>query len=185
MLALYDEDLIGVDPHSKNLSPEMQIKIYRETCRNVWYFIREVVRIPADGASIPYAANLGNITLTYLREQNKNVILILPRQHGKTLGSVIFDIWNHCFVTTNANEVYLNKGKQDAIKNLKLFSNTKELLPLWMRDNFIEDKKNDIDNQEKKLLARRNNEIKVVSGGSDPDSADKAGRRINDIYNNF
>jgi len=46
---------------------------------------------------------------------------------------------------------------------------------------FIEDPKADIDNQENKLIAKRNNTLKVVSPGSDPDAADKAGRRINHI----
>ena len=82
MLILYDESLQGVDPQSKNLTPAQQLAIYVECCSNIWYFLREVVRIPADGADIPYELNLGNYTLTYLKLRNKNQILILPRQHG-------------------------------------------------------------------------------------------------------
>lgn len=95
------------------------------------------------------------------------------------MGEVVFDVWNLCFVTKNTNIVYLNKGKQDAVKNLKLFRDVKGLLPQWMLDMFVADAKADIDNQENKLIARRNNTLKVVSPGSDPDAADKAGRRIN------
>lgn len=178
MLTLYDPTLVGVDPYDPNLTELQKVSIYRECSINYWYFIREVVHIPADGASIKYEINLGNMTLGYLRIKNKNIILILPRQHGKTLGEVIFEVWNLAFVTKNTNVTYLNKAKGDTIKNLKLFRDVLDLLPHWMLDNFIRDYKNDIDNQENKLLARRNNVLKAVSGGSDPDAADKAGRGL-------
>lgn len=122
------------------------------------------------------------MTLTYLRARNKNIIEILPRQHGKTMGEVIIDLWNLCFITRNSTTMYMNKAKADAIKNVKLFADLKEQLPIWMRENFIADKK-DIDNQETKLIARRNNTIKVIAPGTDRDSADKAGRR-NDLCHN-
>ena len=86
MLELYDENLIGVDARSRDLTAEQKIAIYRECCRNYWYFIREVVKIPADGAEIPYELNLGNYTLSYLKLKNQNFILILPRQHRKNYG---------------------------------------------------------------------------------------------------
>lgn len=181
MLELNDPSLVGVDPYSRDLTNAQKVAIYRECCNNLWYFIREVVRIPADGASISYELNLGNCTLNYIRKDNRNLMLILPRQHGKTLGEVIFEVWNLCFVTKNTNVSYLNKAKGDAIKNLKLFRDVIDLLPRWMLDLFIKDYKNDIDNQENKLLSKRNNTLKAVSGGSDPDAADKAGRRTYNI----
>lgn len=176
MLTLYDESLQGIDPYSRNLTTDQQLAIYRECCKNVWYYIREVVRIPQDGAAVNYGLNLGNLTLTYLRNKNKNFVLLLPRQHGKTMGECVFDSWVLCFSARNANIIYLNKGKQDAIKNLKLIKDIKDLLPPWMLDLFIFDK-GDIDNQESKLIKKLNNTIKVVAPGSDPDAADKAGRR--------
>lgn len=188
MLELYDESLSGVDPYSDKLTTTQKIGIYRECCRNVWYFIREVVRLPADGAVIPYNLNLGNCTMTYLKAKNKSFILILPRQSGKTMGEVVFDVWSLCFVTKNTNIIYLNKGKSDAVKNLKLFKDVKSLLPKWMMEMFIEDPKKDIDNQENKLIYKRNNTIRVVAPGSDPDAADKQGRGLttsNIVFDEF
>lgn len=188
MLALYDEKLVGVDPYSTELTSAEKVAIYRECCRNFWYFIREVVKLPADGAEIRYELNLGNCTLSYLCQLDKNIILLLPRQHGKTMGKVVFDIWNTCFVTKNTNIIYLNKGKGDAVKNLKLFRDIKNLLPQWMLELFINDAKKDVDNQENKLISKRNNTLKVVSPGSDPDSADKAGRGLttsNIVFDEF
>ena len=175
MLTLYDEDLVGVDPHSKEVdkNPELQFKIYREICRNFRYFIREVCLIPADGAEIKYELNLGNCTLSYLKLKNKNLIMILPRQHGKTMGQTVYDVWLLCFATTNSNCIYLNKGKSDAIKNLKLWRDIKALLPRWLLDNYVADYKKDIDNQESKLVAKRNNTLKIVAPANDPDQAEK------------
>lgn len=98
------------------------------------------------------------------------------------MGEVVFDVWNLCFVTKNTNVVYLNKGKQDAVKNLKLFRDVKNLLPDWMLDMFVNDPKKDIDNQENKLIARRNNTIKVVAPGADPDAADSKESLYNESY---
>jgi len=190
MLALYDEGLRGLDPRSKKVAedPELQLRILREITNNIWYFIREVVLIPAEGQDVPYELNLGNCTLTYLREKNRNIMCILPRQSGKTMGEAVFEVWNTNFVTRNTTVTYLNKAKPDAIKNLKLIRDIRELLPEWMKEKFVVDRKNDIDNQELKLIAKRNNTIRVASGGSDPDSSEKAGRGLttaNVIFDEF
>lgn len=187
LLALYDEGLVGVDPYDKNLTQEQMVRIYQECCLNKWYFMREVVRLPQDGANVKYLANIGNITLSYIKGKNKNQIMLLPRQHGKTMGEVIDDVWSLCFVSKNTNIIYLNKGLQDCIKNLKLFRDIKNLLPDWMLNNFILDKK-DKDNEEYKLIARRNNTLKVVAPANDPDGADKAGRGLttsNIVFDEF
>lgn len=46
MLMIYDKDLIGVDPYDKNLTVEMKEKIREECKNNIWYFFRNVCRIP-------------------------------------------------------------------------------------------------------------------------------------------
>lgn len=186
MLVLYDKTLSGVDPYSDEVenNVELQLRIYREICKNSWYYLREIVRIPADGRDSPYEANIANITMAYLKERNKNVVEILPRQHGKTMSNVVWDTWPTLFITRNANYVYLNKGKTDAVKNLKIFKDIKERLPMWLRQKFVEDAKKDIDNQENKLIALRNNTLRVVSPGTDEDHADKQGRglTVSNIY---
>ena len=180
MLTLYDEGLQGVDPRSKEVenSPELQLRIYREICRNVWYYLREVVRIPADGAEIMYELNIANATMAFLKLLNRNIIEIICRQHGKTMSNIVFDSWSILFITKNANYAYINKGLGDAKKNLKIFKDVRSALPKWLLVNFVEDPKRDIDNQEHKLVAKRNNSLKVVSTGADPDAADKAGRGL-------
>ena len=56
------------------------------------------------------------------------------------------------------------------------------------KGNFINDARRDIDNQEKKLVAKNNNTLGVVAPGVDPDAAEKAGRGLttsNVIFDEF
>ena len=68
-LILLDEKIQGIDPFRNDLSPEMKLRIFREICNNKWYFLREVVRVPAQGnqKGTPYEANLGNISFSFMR----------------------------------------------------------------------------------------------------------------------
>ena len=88
-LAIFDTDLIGVDPRDPRLPFAMKQKVLAECCRNFWYFIREVVRIPVQGGAvgggIPYKLSRGNLALNWACVNNINFFLELPRQHGKTI----------------------------------------------------------------------------------------------------
>lgn len=176
MLALYDKSLVGVDPFSDDLTDKQKIAIFREVSINKWYYIREVVRIPVDGVikGIPYKLNLGNLTLSYLKSKNKNQIVILPRQHGKTMGEIIDDSWILLFSGTNTNIIYSNKEFKDSKKNLKLFKDIKERLPKFLIQ-FVSHHK-DKDNEEYKLIHNRNNTLKAMAAANSDDAADKLGR---------
>jgi hypothetical protein len=177
MLALYDESLLGVDPFDPKLTDAQKIAIFRECSLNKWYYIREIVRVPVDGVidGIRYKLNLGNLTLSYLKSKNLNQIVILPRQHGKTMGEIIDDSWILLFSGTNTNIIYSNKQFEDSKKNLKLFKDIKERLPKYLTD-FIANKKADKDNEEYKLIAARNNTLRAMSAANSDDMADKLGR---------
>jgi hypothetical protein len=177
MLALIDESLIGVDPHSKELTEAQKIAIYREIAINKWYYIREVVRVPVDGVieGISYRLNLGNLTLSYLKTKNINQVVILPRQHGKTIGQIIDDSWTMLFAGTNTNIIYSNKEFKDSKKNLKLFKDIRDRLPRFLVE-FVSNGKSDKDNEEYKLVANRNNTLKAMAAANSDDGADKLGR---------
>jgi len=177
MLALYDESLIGVDPFSPNLTEAQKIAIFRECALNKWYYLREVVRVPVDGIieGIPYKLNMGNLTLSYLKSKNLNQIVILPRQHGKTLGQIIDDSWIMLFAGTNTNIIYSNKEFKDSKKNLKIFKDIRDRLPQFIV-SFISNRKSDKDNEEYKLIANRNNTLKAMAAANSDDAADKLGR---------
>ena len=71
-LRLYDPDLKGIDPYQKILPMDLQLKIIYECIINPWYFLREVCRIPEDGAPIEigggtqYRIDRNNLAAWYL-----------------------------------------------------------------------------------------------------------------------
>lgn len=178
MLALFNPELSGVDPRSPSLTPKEKIQIFEECSLNVWYFLREVIRIPVEGKEegVPYDLNLGNLTMSFLKEKNINQIVTLPRQHGKTVGEIAYDTWNINFSCINTNIIYLNKEFRDSKENLKRYKNIKLLLPAWLRE--LVGSRDDKDNEELKLNARRNNSLKAMPAAVTVDGADKLGRGL-------
>lgn len=177
-LALNDPDLQGVDPRSKTLTAEQKVKIMVEISMNKWYFLREVIRIPVEGQDegLRYALNLGNLSMSYLKSKNKNQIVILPRQHGKTVGEICDDEWTLNFATTNTNLIYLNKEFKDSKEGLRKYKMMRLLLPVWIRD--ILRHPNDKDNEEMKIVGSRNNTLKALPAANTIDQADKLGRGL-------
>ena len=177
MLALHDETLVGVNPHSPDLTDAQKVAVYREVSINKWYYLREVIRIPVEGkiAGIQYRLNLGNMTLSYLKAKNVNQLIVLPRQHGKTVGVIADDSWTMLFAATNVNVIYSNKEFKDSKKNLKIFKDLKDRLPQYLVE-FSANKKGDKDNEEYKLIFNRNNTLKAMSSANSDDAADKLGR---------
>jgi len=176
MLELYEESLVGVDPHSENLTAVQKIAIFKECTQNVWYYLREIIRIPGDGKleGGSYKLNLGNMSMTYLKSKNKNQIVVLPRQFGKTMGQLSFDTWILLFAATNANIMYSNKEFKDSKEALRKIKNLKERLPKWLTDLVAD--KGDKDNEEKKVFARKNNTLMALAAANSDDTAEKLGR---------
>jgi len=176
MLELYDESLIGVDPHSERLTSMQKIAIFKECTLNVWYFLREIIRIPSDGNldGDPYKLNLGNMSMTYLKTKNKNQIVVLPRQFGKTMGQLAYDTWVLLFAATNANIMYSNKEFKDSKESLRKIKNLKERLPRWLTDLVAD--RDDKDNEEVKLFAKKNNKLVALAAANSDDTAEKLGR---------
>ncbi len=176
MLTLYNEDLQGVDPHSPNLTDSQKIQIFDEVTNNLWYYLREVTRIPVPGKieGIPYKMNLGNLSLSYVKTKNKNQITVLPRQHGKTIGEILYDSWILLFAATNTNIIYSNKEFKDSKEALKRFKDIKERLPRWLVD--IVEHNKDRDNIEEKLFYNKNNTLKAMPAAISEESAEKLGR---------
>jgi hypothetical protein len=171
-LALYDRGLDGIDPHAENLDTFTQSRIIKEVKINPWYYFREVCRIPVSGGSIRFELHLGNLTLIYLLLMNLNVIEMLPRQHGKTIGTVCFFSYIIEFITDNAKAVFSNKKFDDSKLNLKRYKDIVDLLPQWMLKR---DKGLDKDNIESLLIDSTNNSIDTIPSPNSEDAADKLG----------
>lgn len=133
MLALLDPDLANVDPHDPNLPAFMKQKVLLEIRNNFWYFLREVVRIPASGQPSRFILNRGNMAFLYLASMNINTIQIQPRQTGKTIGAACHCLYVYNYRTVNTHIPFLNKELRDSKLNLARVREIRDLLPSYLR----------------------------------------------------
>lgn len=146
-LKLYDRDLVGVDPYSKALPLEMQIKIYIECVINPWYFLREIARIPADGmpvepgSGIQYILDRNNLASWYCFINHIDNYTSKPRQCGKTQDALLKLNYAYHFGASTATILFFNKDLALSKENLARLKDQRDLFPeyLQMRIAFGED----------------------------------------------
>ena len=144
-LALLDPDLAGISPFDPNLSFMMKQKVMREVRNNFWYFIREVVRVPAPGVpgGISFGLHRANLAMYFCMMYNFDVFEEIPRQLGKTMAAVVRYLWIYNFGTSYSEISFLNKKLVDSKLNLSRLKDVRSLLPsyLQMDQNFTENGK--------------------------------------------
>ena len=90
-LKLYDKDLMDIDPYDPDLTLKEMGKVATELSLNYFYFLREVSRIPEEGASTdvgggtPFQLHRGNLAMSWAFENNISSYTELPRQFGECL----------------------------------------------------------------------------------------------------
>ena len=185
-LSIYDPDLIGVDPRDPALltsTPQnnvIKMKILRECMVNFWYFIREVVRLPAEGREIPYNLHRGNLAMNYMFVYNINQFVEFPRQHGKTVSALCWYLWVFNFGGKNIKMLFAHKKHSGAKDNLKSLKNIRELLPPYLKMDSAIDPTGKQVKAPNTLETLQNpinkNLIVTLPGARTPSLADGAGR---------
>ena len=116
MLEIKDPYVVGIDPYqcddkgNTTLSKDQISRIMIEISRNMWYYLREICRIPESGASgggVPYRANRGNIAQAWCFQHGIDSWLCLPRQQGKTISCLAMLTWVYSFGTTNSQFIFI------------------------------------------------------------------------------
>lgn len=183
-LKLYNKELQGVDPHAPFLTQDTQLAIINECMINIWYFLREVVRIPdSGGKGIPYQLNRANLAAAWCFEHNIDHYLTIPRQIGKTQSTISNFLWAFLFGTTNSDMIFMNKSQDDANKNLKRLKDQRDLLPKFLQlkagNEFINrngEKEKDTDNVKTIYSAITKNSISTKPSARSAESATNIGR---------
>ena len=180
-LSIYDPDLIGVDPRDPSLNQVMKMKILRECMVNYWYFIREVVRLPAEGQEIPYNLSRGNLAMSYMFVYNISQFVEFPRQHGKTVSALCWYLWVFNFGGKNIKMLFAHKKHSGAKDNLKSLKNIRDQLPPYLKmDSAIDQMTGKQIKAPNTLETLQNpinkNLIVTLPGARTPSLADGAGR---------
>ena len=178
-LKLYDEDLVGVDPYDPNLDQRTKFKIIMECRKNMWYFIREVMRIPAPGEPMQFKLHRGNLALLWACSNNIPAYEILPRQHGKTWAVISYALWIFNYASDYTNMLFMNKQLNDSQLNLKRLKDARALLPDYLRMDKVQNSKGEMQEAKGNVNSMKNslnNEITVKASARNPISADELGR---------
>ncbi len=145
-LIILDTDLIGIDPHNlKDDSLELKMRIVREAKLNPWYFFRSIVRVPATGSyGDPFVLNRANLNMIWLYFNHIDNLVIMPRQIGKTIGSlsitaaVVYLLGENVVFSMFAKDATLRKENVERLKDIR------DALPAW----WVNKQRDDIDNKE-------------------------------------
>lgn len=134
VLALHNPDLVGVDPHSKNLTPQQIGFIIAECFENPWYWLREVVRAPAIGGvdPRPIEGNRGIVAMYWLFENHIPQFDIQPRQTGKSFGSDSIDVRSLLVTCVNTKINLLTKDDELRRKNIRRIKEIMDDLPRYL-----------------------------------------------------
>lgn len=172
-LALYDTNLIGVDPFSPDLTDEQKIRIAVECKRNYWYFIRECVKVPEGGSDgVRYVLNRANLAQAWCFLNSIDSFQTMPRQIGKTIGALCLTAWFTYFSGYNVSVGLFAKGTKLVWENVSRLKGIRNRLPKYL----IKEAQEDSDNKEGIYYAALKNQYKTFVAQSDKQAAMDQGR---------
>ena len=174
MLALHNPELVGVDPFSPDLTQEQMAMIVEECIENFWYVIREIIKLPPNSgrSDIPFKANRANICLYWLYFQHIAVLLIQPRQTGKSVSTDVLWVVLFSIMTTDMEISLLTKDDSLRVKNVERIKGIYAQLPFYLQFKL----KTDTWNTELLKISALNNTYSTLVAQPSPVNALKVGR---------
>lgn len=173
-LVLYDQDLLHVDPHDQELPIALRIKVLIECRRNPWYVLREVLKAPAaagdQGAYVEL--NRSIICLWWMYMNHITVILVQPRQTGKSFGAQLLDTALMNFYIFGGKILQLTKDDALRTENIDMINRIYNALPEYLRFRDKTDSQNTFSFSVNVL----GNSYKSVLSNKSIEMANKAGR---------
>lgn len=122
-----------LDPFSEDLTPEQIGYLVLEAKNNVWFYAREIVRVPAKGAPQPYRLYLHRAAhaTIWCYIHSFDIELCQPRQTYKTTTATA--LIQHAFIydQNNINIPYLHIKDADSTRNAGMLRDYIEAGPKW------------------------------------------------------
>jgi hypothetical protein len=173
-LVLLDTDIRDYDPYDlKDDSLELKLRIVRECKLNPWYFFRTMLRVPAAGTSgIPFYLNRANLAMIWLYFNHIDNMLIMPRQLGKTIGSISITASIIYLLGENITFAMLTKDASLRKENVERLKDIRDALPEW----FIHKQRTDTNNTEGVSYDVLNNKYVTFVAQNSIQGAERLGR---------
>lgn len=174
MLALYNPKLKGIDPYDPDLDSETQLMIAKEIKINPWYYLREVVRVPSQGATdgSPFILDRANLAFFWVYFNSIDIFETIPRQIGKTIAAMVLTSWVLFFAGQATNIGLFARGAALQVENVKRLKDIRDVLPHYL----VKQSVNDTNNKEGITYAALNNAYKTFTAQSEVQSAIDQGR---------
>lgn len=132
-LILLNPLLEFVDPYDPNITPEQAMMVAEECQLNIFYFLREVVRIPEQGGTmVRFKLDRGTLAALYCFYHNQNFYIVKPRQTGKSVGIDAMLAWAFKFGITNGGFMFSGNNEKTAKDNLGRMKAIIESLPSYL-----------------------------------------------------
>jgi len=173
-LSLLNPALKDVDPHSSNITTEEIAMVVEECVHNPWYFLREVIRVPAAGTSdsVMVNANRMNISAWFLFYNHITQFLVAPRQVGKS-ASVEILMANLLTVScVNTTIVHLTKDDSLRVSHIAKLKDIISTLPPYLNTRV----RGDANNTEKITFKELGNTYTTMVSQMSKKAALKIGR---------
>lgn len=173
-LALIDRDLKGIDPFDPDIPAHIAKRIAVECENNIWYYLREIVRVPAKASANPwmFSANRGNVALFFLALNDIDVGYTQIRQTGKTLSCNVLLDYMLTVKSRNTTMQLMTRSGRLRAENIQALKDIRKLLPSYL-GNY---NKNDADNTEMVTCLNYGNKIITALPQSSEDDATSSGR---------
>lgn len=176
-LALLNPELEKVDPHSPDLSAEEMEMIGLECKWNPWYFFREILRIPPQASPnpLPFRANRGNIALYWCFFNHIDIILIQPRQTGKSVSTDGLMVFLVRIGSRNSTIILLTKDDTLRKKNVERLKSIIDYLPPYL---VLTGSEKDADNKEEITCKVLGNHYTTAISQNNINSSNNMGRGL-------
>jgi hypothetical protein len=133
MFMLYQKDETLQDPFGYDLTTYETDKIIEESKNNIWYFLREVIRIPYGTAFLSkFILNPSNMAMIYFLEKKVNIYNLGCRYaSNKTMTILSYLLWKA--LQGKRTNIFLKCRSEEDIKiREKLLSNLLKHLPSYI-----------------------------------------------------
>ena len=173
-LILLDTELSGVDPYNlRDNSMELKLRIVREAKLNPWFFFRVLLRVPAAGTNgTQFILSRANLAMIWLFFNHIDNMLIMPRQLGKTIGSIGITASIIYLLGENITFAMLTKDSKLRKENVERLADMRDAFPDW----FIHKQRSDADNTEEIGYKVLNNKYSTYVAQLSETGAEKLGR---------
>ena len=123
-----------IDPYDPKISKEDQGKIHIESKANLWFWLREVARIPAQGAPQPFRVGLtrASCAATWCYLHNIDFMLCQPRQTWKTTIVLLLITYAFIYELKNVTIPFMHLKEADTLRNAEMLREYITTLPPYM-----------------------------------------------------